>query len=313
VSWVVVVIGGFPRAVCRSWVPGSLCKWVLGLVCGRRCPSVGCRLESRVDVACSGATSAAWWWRCGLGTSAILDRRLVATSPTATWHLDAMLKWSVVGAGELAHLGSLPSVPVHACVLSCPHHRVIVVVVIVVIVPLVGHMVVPSSSCVSARWVGTNVGWGYSPWHPKVHNDDERQMSVIVRHLVATSPTATWHLDPMLERSVVGAGELLTSAHCRLVLFVHAGHHLWAAVVCFVFYGVGCGVTCVATFVVIGVCGGGWGGQTMVVGGGGDTRGWLLVVDVGGRNDGGGWETKVLFVEVFVSAVSGKCHLRGSV
>jgi len=34
VLWVVVVIGGFPRAVCRSWVPGSLCKWVLGLVVG---------------------------------------------------------------------------------------------------------------------------------------------------------------------------------------------------------------------------------------------------------------------------------------
>jgi len=50
-----------------------------------------------------------------------------------------------------------------------------------------------------------------------------------------------------------------------------------------------------------------------VVVGGGDTRGWLLVVDVGGRDDGGGWETKVLFVEVFVSAVSGKRRLRGSV
>ena len=219
VSWVVVVIGGFLRAVCRSWVPGSLCKWVLGLVCGRRRPSVGCRLESRVDVARSGATSAVWWWRRGLGTSAVLDRRLVATSPTATWHLDAVLKRSVVGAGELAHLGSLPSVPVHACVLSCPRHRI--VVVIVVVVPLVGHVVVPLSSCVSARWVGMNVGWGYSPWHPRVHNDDERRMSVIVRHLVATSPTATWHLDPMLERS--GAGELLTSARCRC----HRGVWWW--------------------------------------------------------------------------------------
>jgi len=61
VSWVVVVIGGFPRAVCRSWVPGSLCKWVLGLVCGRRHPSVRCWLESRINVACSGATSAVWF------------------------------------------------------------------------------------------------------------------------------------------------------------------------------------------------------------------------------------------------------------
>jgi len=161
VSWVVVVIGGFPHAVCHSWVPGSLCKWVLGLVCGRRRPSVGCQLESHVDVACLGATSAVWWWRRGLGTSAVLDRCLVTTSP-ATWHLDAMLKRSVVGAGELAHLGSLPSVSVHVCMLSCPRHRVIVVVI-----PLVGHVVVPSPSCVSARWVGTNVGWGYLPWHPK--------------------------------------------------------------------------------------------------------------------------------------------------
>jgi len=155
VSWVVVVIGGFPRAVCHSWVPGSLCKWVLGLVCGCRCLSVGCQLESRLDVACLGAMSAVWWWHRGLGTSTVLNCCLVATSLTATWHLDAVLKQSVVGAGKLAHLGSLPSVPVHACMLSCPHHRV---VVIVVVVPLVGHMVVPLLSCVSARWVGTNVG-----------------------------------------------------------------------------------------------------------------------------------------------------------
>jgi len=113
-----------------------------------------------------------------------------------------------------------------------------------------------------------NVGWRYSLWHPKLHKDNEQRMSVIIHHLVATSLLVTWHLDPMLERSVVEAGELLTSARCHLVLFVRAGCHLWAVVVCFVFYGVGCGMTCVATFViVIGVCGGGWGGQTMVMGG----------------------------------------------
>jgi len=61
VSWVVVVIGGFPRAVCRSWVPGSLCKWVLGLVCGCCHLLVGCWLESRLNVARSGATSAVWF------------------------------------------------------------------------------------------------------------------------------------------------------------------------------------------------------------------------------------------------------------
>ena len=58
----------------------------------------------------------------------------------------------------------------------------------------------------------------------------------------------------------MGAGELLTLARCCLVPFVCAGHHLWAVVVCFVFYSIGCGVTCVATFViVIRVCSGGWG------------------------------------------------------
>jgi len=93
---VVVVVGRFPSTVCRSWVPGSLCKWVLGLVGGRRRPWVGCWLESRVDVAPEGATSAVWWWRRGLCTSAVLDRHLVATSPTATWHLDAVLVRSVV-------------------------------------------------------------------------------------------------------------------------------------------------------------------------------------------------------------------------
>jgi len=66
----------------------------------RRRGTLGCHVSGLVVVR-------------GLGTSAVLDRCLVATSP-ATWHLDAVLKRSVVGAGELAHLGSLPSVPVHA-------------------------------------------------------------------------------------------------------------------------------------------------------------------------------------------------------
>ena len=46
----------------------------------------------------------------------------------------------------------------------------------------------------------------------QIHNDDKRRMSVIVHHLVAMSLSATWHLDAVLEGSVVGAGELLTSA-----------------------------------------------------------------------------------------------------
>jgi len=88
---------------------------------------------------------------------------------------------------------------------------------VVVLSPSSAHMVVPSPSCVSARWVGTNVGWGYSPWHPKLHNNDEWRMSLIVRCLVATSLTVTWHLDAVLERSVVGASEL---AHLVSLLYV---------------------------------------------------------------------------------------------
>jgi len=79
-----------------------------------------------------------------------------------------------------------------------------------VVVPslTLAHVVIPTSSCVSARWVGVNVGWGYSPCYPKIHNDNERRRLVVVRRLVATSPTAMWHLDAVLERSVVGASEL---------------------------------------------------------------------------------------------------------
>jgi len=53
---------------------------------------------------------------------------------------------------------------------------------------------------------------------------------------------AMWHLDAMLEGSVVGTCELLTSTHCHLVPFVCAGGHLWAMVVSFSIHGIGCGV-----------------------------------------------------------------------
>jgi len=102
------------------------------------------------------------------------------------------------------------------CVVPLPSHHCCPV-------PSLAHMVVPLLSCVSVTWFGMDVRWGYSPWHPKIQNDNERQMSVIVRCLVAKSLSATWHLDAMLEGSVVGAGELLTSAHCHLVPFVCAG------------------------------------------------------------------------------------------
>jgi len=100
-------------------------------------------------------------------------------------------------------LGHCPVPSSCHCVVPLPSHRCCPV-------PSSAYVVVPSSSCVSVRWVGTNVGWGYSPWHPKLHNDDERRMSVIICRLVATSLSVTWHLDPMLEGSVVGASELLT-------------------------------------------------------------------------------------------------------
>ena len=45
---------------------------------------------------------------------------------------------------------------------------------------------------------GTGNG-GYSPWSP--NNDD------IICHLVATSPSVTWHLDPVSEKWM-GGGEL---------------------------------------------------------------------------------------------------------
>jgi len=43
--------------------------------------------------------------------------------------------------------------------------------------------------------------------------NDGTTMTNIVHRLVAMSLSAMWHLDAMLERSVVG---LLTSAPCRL-------------------------------------------------------------------------------------------------
>jgi len=68
---------------------------------------------------------------------------------------------------------------------------------------------------------------GYSPWHRKIHNDDERQLAVIIHRLVATSPTAMWHLASILERSMMGGGEPLTSAHHRRpVPFVGACHRV---------------------------------------------------------------------------------------
>ena len=47
-------------------------------------------------------------------------------------------------------------------------------------------------SCVSGRWVGDGVM--YLLWCPGMNNNEQRTMTII-RRLVATSLTATWHLD----------------------------------------------------------------------------------------------------------------------
>jgi hypothetical protein len=47
---------------------------------------------------------------------------LVATSLTATWHLDPVLERSVVGGGGVAHLSSLSPVFVHRCLSSFVSH-----------------------------------------------------------------------------------------------------------------------------------------------------------------------------------------------
>jgi len=50
---------------------------------------------------------------------------------------------------------------------------------------------------------------------------------VVVRHFVAMSLTAMWHLHFVLEKKKAGGGvSWLTSAHHRLCLFVGAGHRL---------------------------------------------------------------------------------------
>jgi len=62
-----------------------------------------------------------------------------------------------------------------------------------------------SSLLLCAVVVGEGVEWrsiGYSLWHC-IYNNDKQQLLVIVHCLVATSPTAMWHLDPILERSIM--------------------------------------------------------------------------------------------------------------
>jgi len=64
--------------------------------------------------------------------------------------------------------------------------------------------VVISSSCLSARLAGKRVGRGCLPCCLKMRSDDEQRISVVVRRLVATSLSATWHLVSVLDMSVGG-------------------------------------------------------------------------------------------------------------
>ena len=64
--------------------------------------------------------------------------------------------------------------------------------------------IVISSSCLSARWAGKKVGRGCLPCCFKMRSDDERRISVVIHHLVATSLSATWHLVSVLDMSVGG-------------------------------------------------------------------------------------------------------------
>jgi len=52
--------------------------------------------------------------------------------------------------------------------------------------------------------------------HRKIYDDNERRLLVVIRHLVATSLWATWHLDSVSARSVVGGGDIahLSSSLC---------------------------------------------------------------------------------------------------
>jgi len=67
-------------------------------------------------------------------------------------------------------------------------------------------------------------------WSHKLPSNNEQRILVAIRHLVAMSPSATWHLDSMLERSVLGGGDLAhlplllpPSVHGCLLLFISHG------------------------------------------------------------------------------------------
>lgn len=75
------------------------------------------------------------------------------------------------------------------------------------------------------RWYGQTWNGGYLCGVLKYTT----MMNIVGCHLVATLLSVTWHLDSMLEKSVMGRGDLV---HSHLFPFVGACHHSWAVVDC---------------------------------------------------------------------------------
>ena len=140
-----------------------------------------------------------------------------------------------------------------------------------------------SSSLLCAVVVG---GGGSNGGRTRTHHgiNDERQLLVILHRLVATLPTAMWHMDPVLVRSVVGGGEPHLASLLSVSICVCVVCEPWRMVVVhFVVCGVWCGVAMLLLLLPCAVVVGGVEQRSRVVVGGGGDRG-----DVGSRDDGGG-------------------------
>jgi len=133
--WVVVVVCGWGSSFFgRSWVGACIGCHFMDVVCSL----VGCGIAT--------------FGPCFLSKKKEGGRGVMML----TWTLSCTLVMSLCCPAPLSCHCVVPS-PLHHC---RP-------------VPLLAHMVVPLSSCVSARWFGMDVGWGYSPWHPKIQNDNK--------------------------------------------------------------------------------------------------------------------------------------------
>jgi len=121
------------------------------------------------------------------------------------------------GDGQAMVVRCRPALALHVVASSASVSRVVMSVLCVLVVlfshvvacccRLVAwlcHGVVISLSCLSAWWAGKKVGRGCLPCCFKMRSDDERRISVVVRRLVATSLSATWHLVSVLDMSVGG-------------------------------------------------------------------------------------------------------------